>query len=101
MPSNLNLRVSDGAIANLADIYRFTDERWGPEKADEYAATLQATFIELCQYPSIGRRRSEIPRGMRVWPVGRHLIIYLPTDEELQIVRVVHIRQDLSRIQLN
>ena len=100
MPSNLRLRIGARADEDLADIASFTDERWGSIQTESYVSTLQNAYEELCQFPAAGHRRIDLPPEMRVWPVGRHLIVYLPTDEELQIVRIVHRRQDFSRIEL-
>jgi len=101
MPSNLSLHVSDEAIDDLVEIDRFTERNWGRHKADEYVESLQSAFNDLCQFPSIGRWRKGIPRGMRIWTAKRHLIFYRAVDTELQIVRVIHERQDISQIKLN
>ena len=101
MPSNLRLRIGARADEDLADIASFTEERWGSIQTESYISILQRAYEELCLFPAAGHRHIDLPPEMRVWPVERHLIIYLPTDDELQIVRIVHRRQDISRIQLN
>jgi toxin ParE1/3/4 len=101
MPSNLKLRIGARADEDLSDIASFTEERWGSIQTETYISRLQQAYEELCQFPSAGHRHIDLPSGLRVWPVGRHLIIYLPMDDELQIVRIVHSRQDISRIELN
>ena len=101
MPSSLKLRIGARADEDISDIASVTEERWETAQSDDYIVTMREAFSTLCLFPSIGHRRTDLPRALRVWPVGRHLILYDVTDTELQIVRVVHNHQDLSGVELN
>lgn len=59
------------------------------------AATRLIDAIERrCQGPSqqplVGRDRSDLLPGMRSVVVGKYLIFYRPTDDGIEVVRVLH-----------
>ncbi len=66
-------------------------------------ATLNA-FDDLLRMPEIGRprsfKRSELA-GLRSWAVRgfeEHLIFYRPTDDGIEVIRVLHGARDLENI---
>ena len=74
------------------------------DAAERYERALYADFAKLSQWPGFGAIR-EYPSpkltGMRSWPVtgfGNYLIFYRPTDEGIEIVRVLHGARDVDQI---
>jgi plasmid stabilization system protein ParE len=53
-------------------------------------------FAELRRFPGLGASRSEIGPGFRSHRVGQHMVIYQPSDTEVLIVRVLHVRRDFN-----
>jgi toxin ParE1/3/4 len=44
----------------------------------------------------MGRSRDDLRPGLRSFPVGQHVIIYTIEDEDVEILRVFHGRQDIE-----
>lgn len=47
-------------------------------------------FELLREFPHLGREQYNLAIGTRSFPVGKYIIIYQPTNEILEIVRVRH-----------
>ncbi len=52
--------------------------------------SFKETFEKLLGFPSLGRERHELAIGIRSFPVGKYVILYQPSDEVLEVVRVRH-----------
>lgn len=88
-------RVSRRAAADLRDIGRFTQERWGRSARIEYLRRIAKTFGQLAANPTMGRLRPEISKAIRTFPVGMYLVIYRVEPGQLvEVIRVVHQAMD-------
>ena len=85
------------AGADLAEIWRFTAQRWSVEQADRYYRQIVQTFDTLAERPTLGRICDDIRVGYRRHSVGAHVIFYRFAGEEIDIVRVLHSRRDFRR----
>ncbi len=61
-----------------------------PSAATRFAADFDARCQLLPAQPKTGRARDDLVAEMRSVVVGRYLIFFLPTDDEVFIVRVLH-----------
>lgn len=61
-----------------------------PKAADKLMRLFKEKFELLRDFPHIGRERHDLIIGSRSLPVGKYIIIYQPTEEILEIVRVRH-----------
>ncbi len=50
----------------------------------------------LLQNPLAGRARAELGKDLRSFPVGNYIIFYLPLSDGIEVVRVLHGRQDID-----
>lgn len=66
------------------------------EAADRWVDQLDEKFRLLATQPLMGRVRFELERGMRSFPFGRYVIFYMPTDEGIDVVRVLHGARDID-----
>ena len=64
--------------------------------ADALLVRIEATFDMLAETPFAGRERSELRKALRSFPVGNYLIFYIPTPDGVEVVRVMHGRQDIG-----
>jgi len=64
--------------------------------ADTLLVRIEATFDMLAETPFAGRNRSELRADLRSFPVGNYLIFYVPTPDGVEIIRVMHGRQDID-----
>jgi len=58
----------------------------------------------LCESPELGSRREfgdSALAGLRMWPIRsfqESLTFYIPIDDGIQVVRVLHAKEDYTRI---
>ncbi|MEO9038946.1 MAG: type II toxin-antitoxin system RelE/ParE family toxin [Gallionella sp.] len=65
--------------------------------ADESLDTLQATVALLATQPEMGRSRPELANGLRSFPTRTpYIIFYLPEEDGLLVVRVLHHARDID-----
>ncbi|WP_343600650.1 type II toxin-antitoxin system RelE/ParE family toxin [Mycobacterium sp.] len=95
---NRRYLLSPTAQADLEQIWDYTHDRWGVDRAEEYLRELQHAIDHVVANPYIGRACDEIRPGYRKLPAGSHLPFYRVTAEDVvDVVRVLHQRVDVDR----
>jgi toxin ParE1/3/4 len=85
------------AKADLKEIARFTQTRWGREQRDLYLQMLDVSFQQLAANPLKGKDCSEVRIGYRKLNAGSHVIFYRQTlADSIEIVRVLHGQMDIE-----
>ena len=85
------------ALQDLAEIWGYIADD-SPGRADEFADLIDSKFQTLARQPSMGRVRSELGPGFRSFVVGRYVIFYLPLENGIEIVRVIHGARDIEAV---
>ncbi len=84
--------------AELRAIGKSTKARWGDRQASIYVAELRDRIKSLREYslrfPEIGSNRP----GLRKMTSGHHVVFYLVTEEQIEIVRILHELIDLAGV---
>lgn len=88
-------RVSRKAQADIRDIGRHTQRAWGIDQRRIYLAGLEAQFKLLATNPNLAPERTEFSPRVRLFPYRQHMIVYLPDDDGVLILRVLHHRMDV------
>jgi toxin ParE1/3/4 len=96
VPSH-QLIIAPAAKADLKDIYQYGLRQWGQAQSDAYLEILKGKFWSLTEQPLKGTERPELLAGMRSLPTGSHILFYRVTTTNVEIVRVLHGRQDPAR----
>ena len=92
-------RITVAARADLLDIGRYTQKRWGVEQWRKYLAHLQTAFSRVAEHPQLGTPCPEIRRGYLQLFVARHRVFYrLGDDGVVEIIRVLHQSMCLDHI---
>jgi len=91
------LLVSPAALNDLKAIYRYGLEHWGQAQSARYLDTLRAQFWTLTAQPYLGVERAELFPDLRSLVVGRHVLFYRVCSNQVEMVRVLHARQDPLR----
>ena len=91
------LDISPAAEAEIAEIWDYTASEYGLDAADDYVSDLDRVMVRLLDYPLMGTDCSEVRKGYRRIRAGSHMIYYVPTDDGIQIMRVMHVRRDAKR----
>lgn len=90
------VRISRKANADISAIWDYTGQEYGIEKADQYIAAFDRAMAMALQFPEMGSDYSAIRKGYRKLISGEHLVFYIPHDDGIEIMRVLHARADIS-----
>lgn len=86
------------AQRDIAEIWTYTEERWGEEQAELYTDQLRARIHTIADNPDMGSDCSDIHPDLRRIRCGAHLVYYLATDALLDVVRILHERRDATAL---
>jgi toxin ParE1/3/4 len=86
------------AEADLISIWGFGAEEWSEEAADAHVRLIARTCSRLIEHPELGRSRLELVPGLRSIVVDPHVVFYRISGAAIEIVRVVHQREDVETI---
>lgn len=96
MPAH-TLVLTPAAKEDLKDIYSYGVRHWGQSKSNKYLDTVKSKIWALTELPLTGSVCNDIYQGIRRLPVERHAIFYRVTIDSVEIIRILHIRQDRPR----
>ncbi|WP_188151599.1 type II toxin-antitoxin system RelE/ParE family toxin [Teredinibacter waterburyi] len=96
MPAH-QLVIAPAAKTDLKDIYQYGLRQWGQTQSESYLESIKEQFWTLTEQPLIGIDRSEFLSGTRSLPIESHTLFYRVTTETVEIIRVLHGRQDPQR----
>ena len=91
------LVIAPAAKNDLKDIYQYGLRQWGKVQSESYLSTIKNQFWLLTQQPLIGTERPELLPDTRSLPVESHTLFYRVTTNRVEIIRVLHGRQDTKR----
>jgi len=66
--------------------------------ADCWVDRLDEQLRVLATQPMMGRARDELAPGVRSFPFGRYVIFYVPLDDGIDVVRVLHGARDIHAV---
>lgn len=89
-------RLTARAAADLDEIADYTMEEWGPAQMGDYLRSLNKRFEWLAQNPLAGRERNDVHPGYRSYPQGSHVIFYIVSEEDVDIIGVPHQAMDIG-----
>jgi toxin ParE1/3/4 len=93
MSSRINRRKQ--AKADLDSIWAWIAAK-NVTAAEELLDRIGAVFEMLVENPYAGRPRPELEKNLRSFAVENYIIFYIPRSGGVDIVRVVHGRQDIG-----
>jgi len=69
------LVLSPSARSDLKNIREYIASENRPA-ATRIVREIKAKFKTLLKFPEVGRRRNELKRGLRSFPVGKYVVLY-------------------------
>ncbi len=66
--------------------------------ADRWVDHLDEQFRVLATQPMMGRARDELAPRVRSFPFGRYVVFYVPLDDGIDVVRVLHGARDIDAV---
>jgi toxin ParE1/3/4 len=84
--------LSGKAKADVKEIGRYTQQRWGVEQRNRYLGELDACFQKIGANPTLGNSAEAIREGYRRIRASSHVVFFRKAGNEVEIVRVLHER---------
>ena len=81
---------------DLLSLSNYIAENGGEARAERYLRKFNDTVSYLAQHPLMGRARSELGEGIRGFPFDEYVIFYVPIEDGVDLVRVIHSKLDLG-----
>ena len=94
----MSLRLTDTAEADLAEIWAYLATEASEAVATRFIESIETTFVTLQHAPAIGSRRERFAPGLRMLFQSPYAIYYLPSEQDIIIVRVLHGARDVAAI---
>ena len=85
------------AQRDIEEIWDYSFERFGFEKAEAYLRELQRAAETVAEDPRRGLACDNIRSGYRKFPVGSHILFFRASESRIVIVRILHQRMDFER----
>jgi len=93
--AELEVLFTPAALRDLEELWDYI-ARDSPASATVLADTILTSIDRLSGFPLMGHSRNDLAdETLRVWPLYRYLIIYRPTRESIEIIRIVSGLRDL------
>jgi len=93
----LQLVISPAAKSDLKNIFQFGLRNWGQSQSESYLENLKDHVWNLTEQPLIGIERPELLDNIRSSPVESHMLFYRVLSKQIEIVRILHGKQDPQR----
>jgi toxin ParE1/3/4 len=91
-------QLTDAARRQLREIRLFSLDRWGKAVTKKYMEGFKAAFEKIAEdFERSGTSADFVRTGYRRRRVGRHVIFYRMRDTIVQIVGILHQRQEPRR----
>lgn len=91
----LRLEIREAAYLDLENIWNYTLETWSLRQADKYYNDIIEAIEFLCTAPKSGKSAEHLRKGYSTFKVNSHLIFYITTDIELDVIRILHSQMDI------
>jgi toxin ParE1/3/4 len=92
------IRLSPEAEDDLVQAAEYLDRETGnPEFGHRLHDGLDQVMDLIAENPWMGRAREDLQEGLRGFPHGHYTIFWRLHDDDVEIVRVLHQRQDVER----
>ena len=95
---------SPSAKADIVDVLRYTKERWGKTKAQEYRELIRDALNAIGDDPDCGKLRVEARPGVLSYHIkqrgrnARHVIFYrVAPGGIVEVIRFLHDSMDFER----
>ena len=92
------VRVARRAERDLAEASEYLEGETGnPGFGVDLVNDLVRVMYLIAENPWMGRARSDLRKGLRAFPHGQYTIFWRPHVHRIDVVRVLHQRQDAEQ----
>jgi len=86
--------ITELASNDFKHIAHYTFENFGYKQAKEYLMKLNSVVQDLLAFPNLGKQTLFENNSVFSMAVERHVIIYIVTNIELIVIRILPFRKD-------
>lgn len=90
------IAFSPAAEDDISEIWDYSADRWGPDQADSYTDAIRDACYALAKGTKRGRPAYVLP-DFQKYLCGSHVVYFLDYTDHLDVIRVLHQRQDAER----
>lgn len=90
------LFLSPAAKADIAGIWQYSAVNWGPDQADRYTDEIRDICHALASGTKQGRAVTVRPDYQKI-PCGSHVVYFREKSSRIEVIRILHARQDVER----
>ena len=90
------IAFSPAAESDIDAIWDYSADKWGLDQADSYTDALRDACYALAQGTKHGRP-AEVLSGFMKYLCGSHVVYFLDYPDHLDVIRILHQRQDAER----
>jgi toxin ParE1/3/4 len=91
------IKISASAAEDLKSIWDYVAAR-NETAAGKLIKEIKNKLLLLRDNPFVGREQNEYLVGLRSFVVKNYFIFYLPSDDEIDVLRVLHSSRDIESI---
>jgi toxin ParE1/3/4 len=91
-------RLTEPAIRDIEQIADYIANQASLQQSERFLSQLDAKFAKIALFPNLGRRRDEILPGLRSLSIDKYLILYMPIEQDVEILRVISGYRDISSL---
>lgn len=88
--------LSESAQQDIISIRDYTLDTWGEAQTSTYLARLEQRLNWLANHPVLGKKRNEIKEGYISFPEGRHIIFYRIAENGIEVIGIIHQKEDID-----
>ncbi|WP_264597551.1 type II toxin-antitoxin system RelE/ParE family toxin [Rhodoblastus acidophilus] len=98
MSGPLDLRLTDTAEADLAEIWAYVASESSEAAANRLIAKIADAFVRISEFPLGHPKRLQLGLDLRVAFSSRYAIYYQPKENEVIVLRVLHEARDIGAL---
>jgi toxin ParE1/3/4 len=92
-----NLRITEQGRADLDELWDWRAQH-SEAAADALLDKIMTKAQLHAQFPGMGRPRDDLAAGLRSFVVSPYVVFFLPADDGIMIVRILHGSRDIDSI---
>ncbi len=86
------------AMRDLIEIEKYSIEKWGEARTEQYMNDLYHCFSEIAQAPETGKIRQQRSYPFLMAPAKKHFAIYQNAEKGIIIATILHGRRHIENI---
>jgi len=87
--------ISERAKIDLAEIWYYSQTKWGIKQADKYLDQFYETFDFLTRNPKLGKQTLSKAYNYLRYRCEKHYIFYtIENDQKINIIRILHTKMN-------